>query len=100
MTQHSTFYTPLAVMYTLGEMQVRVRLFAGLAEALGRREVEMEVPQGATLAQLYRELCAAFPPLAAYAERLLFAVNADYALPDRHLKEGDEVALIPPVSGG
>jgi len=81
-------------------MRVRVQLFAALYEALGQREVSLEVPEGTSLAQLYQRLCAAFPPLAQYAERLLFAVNADYAPPTYRLQEGDEVALIPPVSGG
>jgi molybdopterin synthase catalytic subunit len=71
---------------------VTVRLFAGLRERAGwsRREVD-----AATVADVWRALELGDEP-----EGLLYAVNKEYATPDRALTDGDEVALIPPVSGG
>ncbi|HEY8647557.1 MAG TPA: molybdenum cofactor biosynthesis protein MoaE [Gaiellaceae bacterium] len=73
-------------------MPVTVRLFAGLRERAGwsRREVE-----AATVADVWRALELGDEPAG-----LLYAVNKEYATPDRALADGDEVALIPPVSGG
>jgi molybdopterin synthase catalytic subunit len=76
-------------------MVVRVRLFAGLRERAGRAEMELELPEGArvsdALAQL-RDVAAGVP--------VVMAVNRSYAADDDPLAEGDELALIPPVSGG
>lgn len=77
-------------------MQVRVLLFGPLAEAAGRDTVDVELPDGATVGDvpgLVDGLPEAFRSLA-------YAVNASYAQSDRALSDGDEVALIPPVSGG
>ncbi|MBV8597896.1 MAG: molybdenum cofactor biosynthesis protein MoaE [Actinobacteria bacterium] len=73
-------------------MRVRVRLFAGLREQAGwsRREVD-----AATVADIWPQLGLGMEP-----HGLLYAVNHEYAPRDRALAEGDEVALIPPVSGG
>ena len=73
-------------------MPVTVRLFAGLRERAGwsRREVD-----AATVADVWRALELGDEPAG-----LLYAVNKEYATPDRPLADGDEVALIPPVSGG
>jgi molybdopterin synthase catalytic subunit/molybdopterin converting factor small subunit len=71
---------------------VTVRLFAGLRERAGwsRREID-----AATVADVWRALDIGEEPAG-----LLYAVNKEYATPDRGLADGDEVALIPPVSGG
>lgn len=73
-------------------MTVRVRLFAGLRERAGWSEREVEA---ATVAEVWRTLELGDEPAG-----LLYAVNKEYATPDRQLADGDEVALIPPVSGG
>lgn len=82
-------------------MEVRVRLFAVLRERAGRDEVALELDEGATVADA---LCALrrHDGLAPALERLkvVMAVNREYAAGDQPLHEGDEVALIPPVSGG
>lgn len=72
-----------------------MRLFAGLREQAGCRERELDLPTGARLADVWAPLGLGDEP-----EGLLYAVNKDYATPERLLAEGDEVALIPPVSGG
>lgn len=85
-------------------MQVRVRLFAALAEQAGRREVALELPEGATALQAWEALRAALGPAAGAVrlprESVRVAVNLAYAPWDRVLQDGDEVAFIPPVAGG
>jgi MoaE-MoaD fusion protein len=76
-------------------MVVRIRLFAGLRERAGRDELELELPDGALVADALRavdDLAADVP--------LVMAVNREYASPGDVLSAGDELALIPPVSGG
>jgi len=72
-----------------------VRLFAGLREQAGTAQRELELPVGSRLADVWAPLELGDEP-----EGLLYAVNQGYASGDRLLAEGDEVALIPPVSGG
>jgi len=81
-------------------MKVRVRLFAALREMLGASELTLELADGQTVSDLYRELCDRYPRLAEYGSLLLYSVNAEYVPPEHPLRDGDEVALIPPVSGG
>lgn len=82
-------------------MRVRVLLFAVLAEAAGRRELELQVPPGTTVAEAAALLLESHPLMAKLpTANILFAVNEKYAEPDTVLKDGDELALIPPVSGG
>jgi molybdopterin synthase catalytic subunit len=76
-------------------MKVRVRLFAGLREQAGTGERELDLPDGSRLADVWAPLGLGEEP-----EGLLYAVNKEYAPPERRLDDGDEVALIPPVSGG
>jgi len=76
-------------------VQVRVRLFAGLRERAGAAELELELPDGAVVADALRrvrDLTEGIP--------VVMAVNHEYAEADAPLHGGDEVALIPPVSGG
>jgi molybdopterin converting factor subunit 1 len=81
-------------------MQITVRLFAALHDVAGVRELTLEVPEGAAVRDLARELWQRYPGLRAHAPTTAYAVNAEY-VPDGHpLHDGDEVALIPPVSGG
>ncbi len=81
-------------------MQVRIRLFASMAEAAGIREIAVELPAPAVATDAFDAVAARHPKLAPFRERALYAVNAAYAGPLTPLAEGDEVALIPPVSGG
>jgi molybdopterin synthase catalytic subunit len=81
-------------------MTIRVRLFAMQRQQLGVRELSLEVPDGSTVAEAFGVLAAAHPILAPAGPTLRFAVNAAYADPGEMLRDGDELALIPPVAGG
>ena len=82
-------------------MTVRVRLFAMLRERAGLRAIELEVPDGATVAEVTRAL-ARRDGLGELLGRLpvVMAVNREYAPGERRLRPGDELALVPPASGG
>ena len=79
---------------------VRVRLFAVQRELAGTREVALELADGADVEAAWVALAGRFPVLAPGRPSLRFARNGDYAEPTTPLADGDEVAMIPPVSGG
>ncbi len=81
-------------------MQLTVRLFALYRERAGVREFPLELPGGATVADLTDAVRLRFPRLAPPDVQIVVAVNADYAEPETALNPGDDVCLIPPVSGG
>ncbi len=81
-------------------MQVRVLFFGGLREALGTKESSEELSEGATVGALRNLLESRAPEFGALEGRLRVAVNREFAEDDRVLRDGDEVALLPPVSGG
>lgn len=81
-------------------MLITVRLFARLREIAGAPEVTVVVPERATVLDAWQSLAERFPALAAYAGSVSCAVNEDYARMQARLKDGDEVAFLPPVSGG
>jgi molybdopterin converting factor subunit 1 len=81
-------------------MRCTVLLFAQLAEALGRCELPIELPAGATVEDALRRLASEHAAIDAMRGRLAAAVNDAYAPASRRLAEGDRLALIPPVSGG
>jgi molybdopterin converting factor subunit 1 len=81
-------------------MRVTVRLFARLREIAGAAELARSVEPGATVGSLWRDLTREHAELAQYERSISSAVNANYARMDRTLAEGDEVAFLPPVSGG
>jgi len=79
---------------------VRVRLFAMQREQAGTRSIELELPLGATVEDAWSALVERYPVLAPGRESVRFARNGEYADPVDGLEAGDEVACIPPVSGG
>jgi molybdopterin synthase catalytic subunit len=83
-----------------GELRVQVRLFAMQRELAGTRGVELALPAGATIEDAWDALVGRFPDLAPGRAALRFARNGGYAPPETPLTDGDEVAMIPPVSGG
>jgi molybdopterin converting factor subunit 1 len=81
-------------------MRVRVRLFASLRETAGEPAAELELQPGSEVEDAWLALVSRHPALAARRPSLAAAVNRAYAAFDAPLQEGDEVAFIPPVSGG
>ena len=81
-------------------MRVTVRLFARLREIAGTEVLERDVSAGATAAAVWSALAAEFPALAPYEAIVSCAVNEDYAGRATEVHEGDEIAFLPPVSGG
>jgi molybdopterin converting factor subunit 1 len=81
-------------------MRVTVRLFARLRDIAGAAELARDLAPGATIASVWRQLAHEYPALVPYERSISSAVNADYARMDTELREGDEVAFLPPVSGG
>ena len=81
-------------------MRVRARLFAVQRELAGTREVALELSDGSTIDDAWAGLVERFPVLAPGRDFVRFARNGDYAEASTALADGDEVAFIPPVSGG
>ena len=81
-------------------MIISVRYFAGHRDITGRAEEQVELEPGASVGGLWDLLVERYPRLAGFSGRLLYAVNQEYATPATPLGDGDEVAFIPPVSGG
>ena len=81
-------------------MTVHLRFFASLRERLRCSELDWDLPHGATVEDLWRALCARYPQLAELRSPVTFAVNREYVRGEHVLSSDDEVALIPPVSGG
>jgi molybdopterin synthase sulfur carrier subunit len=80
-------------------MRVTVRLFARLRDIAGTSELVRDVREG-TARQIWEDLVSEFPPLGEYTTSISVAINTDYARMDGRVKDGDEVAFLPPVSGG
>jgi molybdopterin converting factor subunit 1 len=81
-------------------MQIRLRLFATYREIVGSRQLAWSVRDGTTAGELVDQVLAKYPRLRAHRDAMLVAVNESFAAPDVGLQDGDEVALMPPVSGG
>jgi molybdopterin converting factor subunit 1 len=81
-------------------MRVTIRLFARLRDLAGSGELVRDVPQPATVQTVWRLLVTEMPALGEYERTMSVAVNADYSRMNAAVQEGDEVAFLPPVSGG
>jgi molybdopterin converting factor subunit 1 len=81
-------------------MEVTVRYFAGHRDIVGQAEERIELSERATIGMLWELLVGRYPRLGGYSGRLLYAVNQEFSTLATELHDGDEVALIPPVSGG
>ncbi len=81
-------------------MKVRFKLFAMLRERAGTGDGLRDVPDGTTVRELWDKLRREHAGLAGVEMKLLYAVNSEYVGLEHRLADGDEVAFIPPVSGG
>jgi molybdopterin converting factor subunit 1 len=81
-------------------MKVSVHLFANLHELVGERNFALELHDGATIADLRERLALQYPAVIPHLDTLVCAVDDEYVPRDHALHNGDDVALIPPVSGG
>jgi molybdopterin converting factor subunit 1 len=79
---------------------IKVLLFGAAADRAGIRETELPVDEGVTLAEIWSLLAGRHPDLAPMRDTLAFAINGEYARGDAGVSPGDEVAVLPPVSGG
>ena len=81
-------------------MHVTIRLFARLRDLAGSGELVRDVPPPATVQTVWNSLVAEMPSLVEYERTMSVAVNAEYARMAASVHDGDEVAFLPPVSGG
>ena len=81
-------------------MEIKVNFFALYRERAGRRQTTLDLSPGTNVSQMIDEVRHLFPDLAPPTVNIVVAVNTEYAEPDMVLHDGDDVALIPPVSGG
>jgi len=79
---------------------MRILLFAHLKDAAGGPMIELDAPRALTVDELWQQLIAACPALAAHRHVARVACNCEYTPPDARFSNADELALIPPVSGG
>lgn len=79
---------------------VEVLLFGAAADRAGTRKVQLELEEDSTLAEVWPLLVERYPDLSSMRDTLAFAINGEYARMDGRVGPGDEVAVLPPVSGG
>ena len=81
-------------------MKVRLLFFAVLRDIAGTDARELSLSDGTTASEVWQWMRGAYAPLAGYAQPPMIAVNESYATPETVLRDGDELAFIPPVAGG
>ena len=81
-------------------MEIEIRLFATLKDRAGRGQIQVTVPEPASVKMVLEKVAAAYPSLAPALPTTLVAVNQAFAFPETAVQPGDEIALFPPVSGG
>ena len=82
------------------EMTIRVLYFAQCSDIVGSREQDVEIDAGSTVQDLVKTLIGRYPRLAGLQRSIMLSVNQEYVDRKQTLNDGDEVALITPVSGG
>ena len=81
-------------------MKIKARFFGLYRELIGSSQVDLEVENKISLAELKHKLFVFFPQLTAYKDNMMLAVNSEYGTPAQQLKDGDEIAVLPPLGGG
>ena len=81
-------------------MSIRVLFFATLADAAGVREMELSGSDASDVGAVFSRAARDYPRIEAHRSSMLCAINSEYARPEAPVRDGDEVAFFPPVSGG
>lgn len=81
-------------------MSIRVLFFASFADIVGKREAVLSAPAFPDVGSVFAGFKTQFPRLAEYRTSVLCSVNSEFARPDTPIRDGDEIAFFPPVSGG
>jgi molybdopterin converting factor subunit 1 len=81
-------------------MNVRLLFFAVLKDITGKSQTDLDLPAGTTAVDVWTMLRREHAALSGYDKPPLIAINETYARPDSVLRDGDELAFIPPVAGG
>lgn len=81
-------------------VRVKVLFFGRLRELIGKAEESGELPEGATLAQVFERYAKRHPKLTGLRKSMVVSRNQEFAAWDTRIAEGDEIAFLPPVSGG
>mmetsp|Transcript_24372 Transcript_24372/g.33573 ORF Transcript_24372/g.33573 Transcript_24372/m.33573 type:complete len:83 (+) Transcript_24372:382-630(+) len=81
-------------------VKVNVLFFARVREIVGASEINLELGSGANTNDLVNVLVQKYPKLGEIIPKIVLALNQEYVIDTLELKEGDEIALIPPISGG
>jgi molybdopterin converting factor subunit 1 len=81
-------------------MKIRLLYFASLRDLVGMREEELTLPEGMTVEGLREHLAQLHPRLQEAMNSLILSVNREYGMPEAELRDGDVVAIFPPISGG
>ncbi len=79
---------------------VRVQLFSHLRDAAGIPELDLELPDGATVADLLRQLYALKPALRSWDNSILIGAGVEFVARDHVVHPGEQIAIMPPVQGG
>ncbi len=81
-------------------MKIDVTLFATLKELAGKKQINIEISEPATVSRLLAEISNQYPQIKNSSGNILVSINQEFASRDQIIVIGDEVAMFPPVSGG
>lgn len=81
-------------------MKVKAQFFAQLRDIIGNREVDVDLEDGATVSNLLAMLYETFPALQGHDKSILTGIGVDFVNRDHPLRDGDTIAVMPPVQGG
>jgi len=84
----------------LNKLKFTLKLFASFREAFGNSSVEYEMSEGSTAGDLVEEVLETFPSLERFRGHVVVTINKQSVSPEIQIEEGDEVSILPPVSGG
>ncbi len=82
------------------DISIKIKFFAYARELVGRKDITVEMNSGSTVKDLMEHVLTKYPSLKEISNHIIIAVNKNTCTSDRRLKDGDQVAILPPVSGG